>query len=1152
MIDHGFDDVDGTSWYVDSVARAYQNGYMPGGYDLALFRPMDVATRADLASTLFGLSGGWFDAGDGTGGSTPFSDISSDAWYSKAVQWCSEAGLMNGDGDSGVFRPDSRMTREELAVAFANYAKCCLGQNPVPEKPVDEILGAFHDSDAISPDAREAVAWIIEKGVLPSVGGAADPQGSMTRVSLAVVACRLQENPIAEIPQKIAVDPMALSRGDGNVHLVVRAFGAQSLQWEKYNEQTATWEAVPDATKAHIVVSTEEYANKNEPYRCSIDFPDTGVIESNSTDGTMRDMDDGVVVDTSYRWSIDGKGVLRISSPDGQSVVLPEDIARNAPWNDRKAEITAVVVEGDVKAPRSLSHMFGNSEGGPSNDYTHLVSADLSHLDMTGCEYVDGMFRDCPRLQTVKLGLTGADPVDTSHMFSECPSLESVDFGFGWSMADVEDTRWMFDGCSSLKSLDVSTWDMGNARHMSMMFYGCSSLESLDVSTWNTGSVEDVAAMFASCSNLRSINVSSWSTGLVKSSPQMSGFDDMFAGCSALDGLDLSAWEFPSNTAMRRMFDGCAALEYVKFPSGDSLSFSSVDQAFSGCQSLVSLDVANWDVSGVTNYSGFSGVFAGCSSLVNLDVSKWDVSGTDNFSGMFSGCSSLVELDLSQWDTAKAERMGYMFRGCSSLEKLDVSGWDMSHSVEAPFMFGGCSSLSELDLSGWKTSGLKQIDCMFAGCSSLEKLDLSQWDTSATKLITGIPFPRMFEDCYKLFDLTLGENFKFVGSASSLRAVPAGMCWKAASTGDEIATTAELVDYHNQHARLETYTLAASSGGSGQGGGTGGGSGGGGGSTGPSLDIQDETGGKVVVGPIGDASDGISRIRMTPLAEDELSYKLLAGRVEAGQQIAGAYRIEVTGEGKIAASFEVGPELNGETVEMAYVDSDGSVVEVSAIVVGGSAVVLLDGTSDVMVFVPAGASDLTHGFPDVSADDWYVKEGYLDYVVENGLMQGHGNGDRFGPGETISRGQIVTVLWRMAGSPVVSAADFDDVDYGMYYGDAIAWARATGVVGGYGSSNMFGPEDTATRGQMAVMLTNYAKSIAGLDVTVDGAALADKADVDSIPAWAHDALAWTAENGIITGRVVDGESYMAPDGTALRCEAAKMFTAFHRDVLQNA
>ena len=109
-------------------------------------------------------------------------------------------------------------------------------------------------------------------------------------------------------------------------------------------------------------------------------------------------------------------------------------------------------------------------------------------------------------------------------------------------------------------------------------------------------------------------------------------------------------------------------------------------------------------------------------------------------------------------------------------------------------------------------------------------------------------------------------------------------------------------------------------------------------------------------------------------------------------------------------------------------------------------------------FVPSGqAGGLP--FTDVPAGSWYYEA--VSYVYENSLMAGTGE-YIFSPDATTSRAMIATILWRLAGNPVVNyAMDYTDVDPGAWYGEAVRWAASQGVVTGYGDGT-FGPDDPIT------------------------------------------------------------------------------------------
>ena len=122
------------------------------------------------------------------------------------------------------------------------------------------------------------------------------------------------------------------------------------------------------------------------------------------------------------------------------------------------------------------------------------------------------------------------------------------------------------------------------------------------------------------------------------------------------------------------------------------------------------------------------------------------------------------------------------------------------------------------------------------------------------------------------------------------------------------------------------------------------------------------------------------------------------------------------------------------------------------------------------VTVSATFTETVLPFSDVDSGDWFYDA--VKYVYDNGLMNG-ADGGIFDPYGATTRGQIVTILWRLEGSPVINyAMDYDDVVDSDWYAEAIRWASSIGIVGGYDDGN-FGPEDAITREQMAAMLYRY-------------------------------------------------------------------------------
>ena len=168
------------------------------------------------------------------------------------------------------------------------------------------------------------------------------------------------------------------------------------------------------------------------------------------------------------------------------------------------------------------------------------------------------------------------------------------------------------------------------------------------------------------------------------------------------------------------------------------------------------------------------------------------------------------------------------------------------------------------------------------------------------------------------------------------------------------------------------------------------------------------------------------------------------------------------------------------------------------------------------------------GFSDVAADAWYADA--VTYVRDNGLMSGTSD-KTFTPGGTMTRGMLVTTLYRMAGSPSLENEDlgypFADVPGDAWYADGVYWARLAGVVGGY-SEDQFGPDDPVTREQIAVILWRYAGSPAAESGT-------DFADEGSISAYAAQAVDWARANGIVNG--VEDNRFL-PQSSATRAQVA--------------
>ena len=182
-------------------------------------------------------------------------------------------------------------------------------------------------------------------------------------------------------------------------------------------------------------------------------------------------------------------------------------------------------------------------------------------------------------------------------------------------------------------------------------------------------------------------------------------------------------------------------------------------------------------------------------------------------------------------------------------------------------------------------------------------------------------------------------------------------------------------------------------------------------------------------------------------------------------------------------------------------------------------------------------------FTDIGEDDWFYAD--IAYVYESGLMTGTSTTE-FSPDATTTRGMVVTILYRLDGSPAVgSSCPFNDIASDAYYKDAAAWAVANGIAGGYGNA-LFGPNDSITREQLATLLYRYAK-YKGLDVSVDDETnILGYNDAQSISEYAFPAMQWLCGKGILQG--INGS--LMPAESATRAQIAALLHRFCETVMK--
>jgi len=209
--------------------------------------------------------------------------------------------------------------------------------------------------------------------------------------------------------------------------------------------------------------------------------------------------------------------------------------------------------------------------------------------------------------------------------------------------------------------------------------------------------------------------------------------------------------------------------------------------------------------------------------------------------------------------------------------------------------------------------------------------------------------------------------------------------------------------------------------------------------------------------------------------------------------------------------------------EFATVDSNGTITG------------LKNGTTNITVTLGNNQKIITvyvQKFNDITKGKWYVSA--IDYCYNNKIILGTSD-TKFEPNKNITRSMLVTILYRMEGSPKVTGTNkFSDVISGKYYYNAVIWAESKGIVNGYKGTRKFGPNDNIKRQDLAGMLSNYAK-YKGKYVK-SNYELSSFSDSSKVSNYALPAMRWAVKNNIVNG----SNGKLNPKGTATRAEAASM------------
>ena len=226
--------------------------------------------------------------------------------------------------------------------------------------------------------------------------------------------------------------------------------------------------------------------------------------------------------------------------------------------------------------------------------------------------------------------------------------------------------------------------------------------------------------------------------------------DFMFYNCDSLIDLDLSNFNSENVTNMEYMFYYCSSLINLNVSNLNTQKVTNMKSMFYSCKLLSSLNLSNFNTENTTNMEN---MFSNCESLQVLNLSNFKTDKVTKMNSMFRWCDKLTYLNIPNFNTQNVTDMESMFSDCHSLNNLKIPNFNTQNVTNMKSMFSSCYSLKKLNLSNFNTQNVTNMECMFNSCSSLQILDISKFNTQNVTNMGS-----MFCNCKSLINLNL-SNF---------------------------------------------------------------------------------------------------------------------------------------------------------------------------------------------------------------------------------------------------------------------------------------------------------------------------------------------------------------------------------------------------------
>ena len=363
---------------------------------------------------------------------------------------------------------------------------------------------------------------------------------------------------------------------------------------------------------------------------------------------------------------------------------------------------TATFTGADLGALEDASYMFYASK---------FKTINFDNTNPYNLIMAPGMFDESANLTSLGddalSGWSLSKLVDGGFMFNKCRLLSKISCN-GWGMEALQNAAYMYAGCENLESLPVSSWTPGNLIILDCFAYQCKKVPSLNVDNWGVDNLTSAFRAFSKMDSLQTASLANWST------PVLVVASGMFAEDPALNTFSAAGWTAPCLNDASGFFYKDVSLTTLN--AGKLINGSAEDLAFfiAGCESLTSVDIALWDISGVKYLQGFA-----------------------------EYAPALQEFVIGpNFNTASALDMAYFFCGDESLSDTSLTAFlekvSFTSCKNAKAMCKNTKKLTSVDLSGTTFNNLSEMSEMFYGNNDLLVITLPQsFMKGVTTLGTG-------------------------------------------------------------------------------------------------------------------------------------------------------------------------------------------------------------------------------------------------------------------------------------------------------------------------------------------------------------------------------------------------------------------------------